>query len=229
MKRRSARRRRGRRRTFKRKRRLTFGKRVRRTVLRMEDPKFITNYSGFTPTGAVPVVNAYNVMTQGTLRSSRIGNRIKLMSLKFTIRASLSPTVVGGCGLRIMCFYDKQANATAITAATLSDLFLDPTPGNWWIALRNPNTMRRYHAIYDKVHRVEVNMITNVVAGATTTESSYQFLRKFVWRLKGRTTQFNELNTGTAADVIAPVLYIALFTDGSVICNTEAMLTWRDS
>lgn len=221
-----------RKRSFK-KTRKAFTGRVRRIVNRMEETKFITAYAGFNPTSAVPTIAAYNTMAKGTNRFERLGNRISLTELQFSFRATAAPTIVAGTMLRVIVFYDKQANSVGlIPTTTLGGLFLDPTIANWYFALRDPNTMRRFRAIYDRSFRIEANLATNVVAGATTTESSFQVFRRLRLKLKNRLTQFNDNNAALPTDIISPVLYVAMFTDApgaGVIVNTEAMIKFKDA
>ena len=66
-----------------------------------------------------------NGMANGSDASSRIGRKVVLKSLLIRWTAALSPTSTGGSPIRILCIYDKQANATApsVTDILLADNF----------------------------------------------------------------------------------------------------------
>jgi len=72
-----------------------------------------------TSNGAVTFGNPVllNGIGTGTDASSRIGRKVTLSSIFIRWSAALGATSTGGGPVRIMVFYDKQANATAVTTA----------------------------------------------------------------------------------------------------------------
>lgn len=211
-------------------RRFTMAKKIKRVVSRMEETKFITNYFGTQPTAALPTLTLLNHMAQGSVRNARLGNRISMKSIRWISRAQPLATQVAGCTIRLILFYDKQANGVALApGTTLGDLFLDPTVANWYIAMQNPNTVgRRYQILYDRVFKLDVAGAVTVVAGTTTQAADEQKIIR-IHKILKRTTQYNEGNAGTVADIISPALYMAMFTDGNVVVNSEVMFKFKDA
>lgn len=173
------------------------------------------NTSPSGPTGFIP-----NVLSKGTDRQNRIGN--KIVNLMVTVNFAISAFNNTQSRVRLTALVDKQADGTA---PVYSELYADPTSANWHYTPFNKNWVpSRYKVIKDKM----VNI--NIYGGnAQTTE-----IKTIRWKIKYRSSTFyNDGNAGDITDIIRnSIVFVVASDQGTAtapVVGVEYTFFWRDS
>lgn len=137
-----------------------------------------------------------NGVIQGSDATNRIGRKINLKSIYVRGTWWAGPTSTSGAPLRVIIFYDKQANAAAPAATDLL-LASDFTSPN------NLNNRDRFVVIADQV----LSTISNT-GDPTTTMECYKKINL--------ETLFNSGNAGTIGDITSGSLWIMFAQSGQL-------------
>lgn len=132
-----------------------------------------------------------NGMIHGDDINNRIGREVTLKSLEF--RYTCYSTVGTGSDQyhRIMLVYDRQANGSPI-------LYTDVLEGTSVNHPRKLENRRRFKILYDRTHAIN-----------SSPESGSRVYRKF-YRHLNHPVVFNNLNSGTIADIQSGALYLVV-------------------
>lgn len=150
-----------------------------------------------------------NPVIQGSSATTRLGRRITMVSLQCVYSMSFVPTTTGNSSLRFMIIYDKQTNATAMTAAQL--LTTDEMNG-----LLNLDNARRFRVIMDKVYPI----------GFSTSGPTCFLFKK--WMKLNLPVEFNTGNAGTVGDITTGSLYLFVWQDGNLAtASPQSIFTTR--
>jgi len=112
--------------------------------------KFVDVSNNFNMTHSVATWSApilLNGIPSGSGASDRIGRKITLASILVRGSVRLSPTSVGGSPIRILVFYDKQANSAARVSVAPNDVLVIDN-------FKSPNELSnrdRYVTIFDHI------------------------------------------------------------------------------
>lgn len=191
-----------------------------------------------------PIIQALNLVNQGTAISQRVGNKISLDHLKVTLNASIGgPLNTDLLPFRILVVYDRQPNgAYPLIQNILSQVdqfgVVTYNTGLFHSYELNPNNMERFSILYDqKITQPPVAEPTTIgVAGGIyaagnagvggPTDQSWTRIEFCV--------PLDDLNTTFSAQTTSPTpLTIASITTGALylICGAdetfaEPALTW---
>lgn len=171
--------------------------------------KFIDTTPSSTVTassGAFSALTLLNGCIPGSTATDRIGRKVVLKSVYFRYVASLATTSTQGGALRIIIFYDKQANAStpAITDLLLADTFASPN---------NLSNRDRFVVICDE--------ITEPISAG----NNFQIAGN-IWKRLNLETMFNAGTAGTVADITTGALYMA-FAQSAGIATAAPTLGGR--
>lgn len=176
------------------------------------------------PTNAAPVNYVLNNLVQGDSRNTRTGNQTHFqhVHIKAWIQASLG--IPDGQMVRVMLFWDKQADGAA---PTFAQLFADPTLANNYMSPRNPDYLRRYIVLRDKtfIFNTLCATATTPATGLATVFSQQQHVLNWSVNLKNKRVQYNDVGGGTVADIIGPSLYLFWMTDIGTAPLIDQMIT----
>jgi len=130
-----------------------------------------------------------NGIARGDEINERVGREVTLRSIQF----NFTPHVTVGTGVdqqqRVLLVYDRQTNATALTAAQVL-LTVDT------VAPRNLENRKRFKILFDRTYALNASG----EPGAQVTRRFYRKLRHPV--------SFNAGDAGTVADIVTGSLYI---------------------
>jgi len=156
----------------------------------------------FSSMGATLLLNG---LANGSDASTRIGRKVILKSVY--VRGTFENTAgaTGGAPLRIIIFYDKQANATqpAVTDLLLTDSFLSQN---------NLSNRDRFTVICDQV--------TDPISAAGDWSRGFSVYKKL-----NLETLFNAGSAGTIGDITSGSLYV-IFAQGSQILTQNPAVRW---
>lgn len=147
----------------------------------------------FTTPGATFLLNG---LTTGALATNRIGRKVTLKSLYIRATVQLATTSVRGANIRMVVFYDKQANGTApaVTDVLADDSFYSPN---------NLSNRDRFVVLCDHVFE------------PIGTANDYQ-KSAVVFKKLNLETMFNAGTAGTIADITSGSLYIMFAQSGTI-------------
>lgn len=147
----------------------------------------------FTPPGST---NLLNGLVPGSSAEQRIGRKVIIKSVLIRYAVSLADTSTGGSPIRMMVFYDKQANAAypAVTDMLLADAFTSQN---------NLSNRDRFVTIFD--------LITDPVCTANN-----QTVAGTLYKSVNLETMFNAGNAGTIGDITSGSIYIIAAQVGTV-------------
>jgi len=148
-----------------------------------------------------------NGLTPGSTATTRIGRKIVMKSLYLRYSLSLAATSTGGSPVRIIIFYDKQANATL---PAITDL-LEVSNFN---STNNLSNRDRFVVLCDHVSEP-----VSVQNNFTVTGSLYKKL--------SLETMFNTGAAGTIGDITSGSVFITFATAVGGIGVAGAELNWR--
>lgn len=166
------------------------------------------------------------LITQGTAYNNRVGNKISPTSMQLRLSVVSDATQIVPVLVRMVAFWDRQANGGSPVLLNYNNGLLDPTTiTNPCYAPRNYNTIDRYTIVEDKVMVINpVNWFVNTDVAGTSTVSETMPVAKFIRKTYklGRTVKY-DTNTGAIADLVSNVFYVALFTDTAVAAYQPLM------
>lgn len=137
-----------------------------------------------------------NGIVPGSDAGNRIGRKVIWKTIYLRMVASLAPTSVGGAPVRVIIFYDKQANATAaaVTDLLVTDNFVSPN---------NLNNRDRFVVITDQV--------MDPISTGDQFSVSMECFKKI-----NLETVFNSGSAGTVGDITSGAIYIMFAQSGAV-------------
>ena len=137
-----------------------------------------------------------NGCIQGSDATNRIGRKIVMKSLLLRGTFSLAATSTGGSPIRIILFYDKQANASTplTTDLLLADQFNSPN---------NLNNRDRFVILHD--------FMSEPISTGGHYSCSFKFYKKL-----NLETMFNSGNAGTVGDITSGALWLFVGQNGSI-------------
>lgn len=151
-----------------------------------------------------PFVHLLNGIGRGDNINQRNGREILMRSIQFQYTCSVTPVTGVDQQVRVMLVYDRQTNATELTAAQVLHQANTLSP-------RNLENRKRFKILYDRTHQLNA-------AG----EPGSQVTRRFYRRLRHPVT-FNALTNGDVADIVTGSLYLVII--GSVATgDTDAFV-----
>jgi len=137
-----------------------------------------------------------NGCVPGSAATERIGRKFTMKSLLIRYRMNLGATSTGGCQMRILIVYDKQANATApaITDILLADAF------------DSPNNLS---------NRDRFVTITDIITDNISVQGNYSVCG-VNYKSVNLETMFNAGNAGTIGDITSGSIYLFIANSGSL-------------
>lgn len=146
-----------------------------------------------------------NGIPPGTEINQRVGREVTMRSIQF--QYVLRP-LAGGVDqtARVLLVYDRQTNATALTADQVLHTVTTVAP-------RNLENKKRFKILYDRTHVLSPPAVANTAVS-----------RRFYRRLSHPVT-FNSLGMGTIGDIITGSLY-AIFIGTEDPGTTAATVTF---
>ena len=146
-----------------------------------------------------------NGISPGTEIDQRVGREVTMRSIQF--QYVLRP-LAGGVDqtARVLLVYDRQTNATALTADQVLSTVTTVAP-------RNLENRKRFKILYDRTHVLSPPAVANTAVS-----------RRFYRRLSHPVT-FNSLGMGTIGDIITGSLY-AIFIGTEDPGATAATVTF---
>lgn len=155
------------------------------------------------------IVALLNGIARGDDISERNAREVVMKSIQFSYTAAVTPTTGVAQRCRVLLVYDRQTNATALTAAqvlTVADT----------LAPRNLENRKRFKILYDRTHALNASA-----------EPGSEVTRRFYRRLRHPVT-FNSGDNGTVADIVTGSLYLVVVgseatgpTDGTVTFHSR--------
>jgi len=149
--------------------------------------------TAFTAPNAPSLLNG---LVPGSSASERIGRKITIKSVLIRWQAFLDPASVGGTPLRIMVFYDKQANAAD---PAVTDVLLN----NQFTSANNLSNRDRFVTIFDNITEVVSTQNNFAIAGT-------------LYKSLNLETMYNAGNAGTIGDISSGSIYIMAAQSGKV-------------
>jgi len=144
-----------------------------------------------------------NGLIPGSTATTRIGRKVILKSLLMRYRGITATTSVGGCPVRMLMVYDKQANGVA---PVLGDVL---RANATYTSQSNLNNRNRFVILFDRT--VQLN--------ASGESGSSRVINVRV-NLRNKLVTFNGGTAGTVADISTGSIYI--FSVGSVAPGATA-------
>lgn len=165
-----------RRRSFRRRRGVS-RKRIaavtRRVINSQLEKKFFnkTLYSGIPANTTWLMDSAIAGLQQGTTASTRLGNKVKLVRIEFSI--AINPTsnpamLSSGSKCRVILYHNRQTNGVQTDGATLFD-------ANTILSLRNVPNMPKLSVLKDYVHNMSVLTVNPSTAAPMSSGPPIQF------------------------------------------------------
>lgn len=143
-----------------------------------------------------------NGIQLGYSATQRIGRKIVMKSCLVRYTLNLAPTTTGGCQVRTLVVYDKQANATApaVTDILLTDQFNSPN---------NLSNRDRFVTIIDDISEPICTQGNNIAC-------------KTLYKKFDLETMYNDKSLGTVADIATGSLYLFYATSGQLVTTAGA-------
>ena len=156
----------------------------------------------WTTPGATFLLNG---LVPGSLANQRIGRKISIKSLYVRATVQLASTSVRGGNIRMIIFYDKQANATApaVTELLVDDSFWSPN---------NLSTRDRFVVLCDHV-------FDHIGTQDKFSDSAV------IYKKLNLETMFNAGTAGTIADITSGSIYI-MFAQSGTIGTANPTASW---
>jgi len=169
------------------------------------EKKFVDVAQTFAPTASAVTFTAgtlLNGVATGTDASSRIGRKAVIKSLLLRVTAAMATGTKGGA-FRILCVYDKQANATApaITDILLADAFNSPN---------NLTYRDRFVTIFDNV--------TDPVDAGGPNELAFTLYKKL-----NLETLWNAGTDALIGSIASGSIYLFVAQSGSIATNAPSV------
>lgn len=139
-----------------------------------DELKFIdSNVDGASP--AVGAVFLINGIVQGTDYNQRIGRKVMLKSIfvRFTINAVPANLALQGDVVRLMIFYDSQANGAAPAITDVLAIAEYDSP-------MNLNNRDRFKVLHDKFYTMWANTYAAGIGGILTGNAIPKFSQKYI-------------------------------------------------
>lgn len=206
---------------------------LNRKIKRLNDMielKFIDSFFSGSVNDNGSSIQLLNGIPIGTDPDERVGLELRATSVQFRGYLLTDPDVLASSTVRIIVFWDRQANGsvpltlTSLTAAdgTILDLttVTDPT-----LAPYNYSAIDRYRVLYDKIITINPDVINTSVRDegppdVTTTATVLTKRANFKKKIKlGRTVKYDDASSGIAS-IATNSLYMVAYTmedDGPVL------------
>lgn len=158
--------------------------------------KNIDLQGGFQPGVGVTtgIVELLNGVAQGVTATTRIGRRICMRRVQISYTLNTGTTTVGSSSWRVIVVYDKQTNATALTAAQVMESDQIDSPYNL-------GNQRRFKILYDKTQSFGTQ------GPQTTVFKKSIKMKKYV--------EFNTNTAGNVGDITTGSLYLIVYQNGN--------------
>lgn len=170
------------------------------------------NFPAFgATTGQLTLLNG---CIQGSGATNRIGRRITMRSIQLRGRIQVAATTTGASPVRLIIFYDRQANGTAPTA---TDLLNADTISDF----NNLSNNRRFVIVAEQIRSC---------IGTAGPQSIYFNMYKRIKLI----TEFNTGNAGTVGDIQTGSLYCLAYASAgiqvaSLACNVQTRVRFTDN
>lgn len=147
-----------------------------------------------------------NPMVPGSGANNRIGRKVVMKSLYIRWTANLQPTSTGGSPIRMIIFYDKQANAAQANATDLlvQNLFQSPN---------NLDNRDRFVVIADQT--------SDTVSVGNNYSIAGQCYKKI-----NLETIYNAGSAGTIGDIQSGALYVTFAQTNGNVGTAQPQITW---
>lgn len=181
--------------------------------------EFVKNYGTRSPLTAMAAKNGpdgfiYGII-QGTTQNTRIGNRIHVSRIQFSVRLCPAATMATGGLCRLIVMRDKFSNGGT---PSITDIFTNDPDGlgsggaadvSPW-SLRNPDNLVRFNFLYDRIH--------SLVSTSSTTGGP---LMDFSFNVYPKDTIVFDANAGTAADIVKNNYWIVALSSDGTCCQLD--------
>lgn len=176
-----------------------------------QELKHIDTYQAGVSIPTAGVLQLLNGVIEGDSSVTREGNDITLTSVQFRLQFSTNAADLSSMLVRMIVFYDQQANGAAPTVATLLDTSVI-TP--IYLAPYNHNYQKRYRIVYDKLITATPQTVNTTVGGVTTLNNPIERVIKKKRKL-GRVVKYNDNNTATITSIVTNSLYVLYLSDNN--------------
>lgn len=156
---------------------------------------------GISSTGSFHLLNG---LTQGDDAKNRDGREAVSTSIQGKMTFVSNTDDIGSTTLRMIVFWDSQANGAAPTAATLLD---NSIITSFLIAPYHRDYQKRYKILFDRVFVLNPLQILTTTAGTVTENQNITKYLSFKKQLS-RTIKFNSNNNGNIGDIVSNSLYV---------------------
>lgn len=163
-----------------------------------------------------------NPVVRGAEPDQRIGNLIRATSLQYRghISTDLADTALAAIRVRLIIFWDRQANGiapTLIGASTTASVIDTSTVTDATLAPYNHNMVERYKILTDRHYIIVPKVVGDFDPATGTTTYFGQNAMAFNGHIKlSRKIRFDESNNGDITDIMTNSLYIGLLSDRAV-------------
>lgn len=187
----------------------TINKKIKR-IQAKEELKFIDTYQSATSIPLAGVLQLLNGVAEGDDNNNREGREINLTSVQFRGQLLNNPLDITSAVIRMIIFYDLQANGAAPTVATLLDL---TTITAAYLAPYHRDYQKRYKIVYDKTMTITPQTVNTTAGGVTTVVNSIDRTIRKKRRL-GRMVKYS--GTGaTITSIASNSLYVLFLSDNN--------------
>lgn len=197
-----------------RKRVRNIDKKVKRIQSREELSWVDRNFSGQVIDNTTAALFLLNGVTQGDDADNRDKREIQATSIQFKLNFSTDTDAISATFLRMIIFWDQQANGAAPSVTGAAGLLDTSVIGSELTAPYNRDTQKRYKIVYDRRWVMNPNVPFVVTPATGTTASVLQVGKMKQGKRKlSRIVKFNTGNAGTVADIASNSLYVFLISN----------------
>lgn len=176
-------------------------KRIKQVVEGEVEKKYVAIDTLNSPLVQVGTSIGISNLSLGSGNTQRIADVVKWKWISVKVRYVMDPAATGGAVVRMLIYFDKQANGAG---APNQVLFVTNTANQIFLTHRSPDTWpARFTLVADKT--VALSM-----AGGST-NIPHQYEKEYKFRLNAKTHYFNGANAGTVADVSSNALTVEFY------------------
>lgn len=141
--------------------------------------------------------NLLNGVVQGTTAETRLGRKIRMRSLDFRWSAFLGPTSTGGSPVRILIFYDKQANAALPLIASLMQA-------------------NDFHAPMNLANSDRFTILRSVITEPISQNNNFS-VSGHEYVVMDLETIYNDVNGGLITDIVTGSVFVVVSHNGQIL------------
>lgn len=159
-------------------------------------------------------IQLLNACAPGSAINQRVGRQTTMRSMEVRLQTYATPTTGTDQVHRVIIVYDKQANATALTAAEVLNAVDINSP-------RNLNNRKRFRILLDRLFTINA-------AGEPGTKRNIIAYQRFYLPV-----EYNAVGGGTIADITTGSLYIIGIGNNAIgatagTCNGQVRIRYTD-